>query len=304
MEEAVTALEAGLELATPRGRHTSALLSSPLTVLAALSAVPELRSRPKLTVHCVGSRRIEAASAWSLLLSLAPGLTSVTLIFVGLEVVVPDTQDTRPGLELVHLPPCAYHEYAASPGYTEPDLVAALNCGFILYSSWAASLPAMVRASGAPLVFTEYYEQDCRANLDLVTATLQGAQVSRYLSTPSTAISTHPAGGGGAGGGQEPPPQPGVGARPAGDVGRGGQGQAARHRGQQPRLRRQEAGEQDGGLRGRCLLSIFVSKIKLFKYLICLSISYLYYRFCSQHFSFVDIFWLFSPLSHAENHHN
>ena len=28
------------------------------------------------------------------------------------------------------------------------------------------------------------------------------------------------------------------------------------------------------------------------KYLICLSISYLYYRFCSQHFSFVDIFWL------------
>ena len=177
----MTALEAGLELATPRGRHLSALLSSPLTVLAALSAAPELRSRPRLTVHCVGSRRIEAASAWSLLLSLAPGLTSVTLIFVGLEVVVPDTQDTRPGLELVHLPPCAYHEYAASPGYTEPDLVAALNCGFILYSSWAASLPAMVRASGAPLVFTEYYEQDCRANLDLVTATLQGTQVSRYL---------------------------------------------------------------------------------------------------------------------------
>ena len=181
MEEAVTALGAGLELATPRGRHTSALLSSPLTVLAALSAAPELRSRPHLTVHCVGSRRIEAASAWSLLLSLAPGLTSVTLIFVGLEVVVPATQDTRPGLQLVHLPPCAYHEYAASPDYKEPDLVAALNCGFILYSSWAASLPAMVRASGAPLVFTEYYEQDCRANLDLVTATLQGGQVSTYL---------------------------------------------------------------------------------------------------------------------------
>ena len=68
----------------------------------------------------------------------------------------------------------------------------------------------------------------------------------------------HPAGGGGAGGGQEPLPQPGVGARPAGDVGRGGPGQAARHRGQQPRLRRQEAGRQKGGLRGRYLLSLFV----------------------------------------------
>ena len=61
-------------------------------------------------------------------------------------------------------------QYSASDDYQEPDLVCAFNCGFILYSTWAASIPHMVRSSGAPLVFTEYYQQDCRSNLDLVTS--------------------------------------------------------------------------------------------------------------------------------------
>ena len=43
--------------------------------------------------------------------------------------------------------------------YTEPDLVAALNCGFIFYTSWDSSLDPMLRRTGAPLVFTEYYLQ-------------------------------------------------------------------------------------------------------------------------------------------------
>ena len=33
-------------------------------------------------------------------------------------------------------PPCGYKEYTASANYIEPDLVAALNCGFIFYNSW------------------------------------------------------------------------------------------------------------------------------------------------------------------------
>ena len=71
--------------------------------------------------------------------------------------------------------------------YTEPDLVAALNCGFIFYNSWDSSLDPMLRRSGAPLVFTEYYlqvrppsgqrykifcfyihPQDCQLNLEKV----------------------------------------------------------------------------------------------------------------------------------------
>ena len=52
-----------------------------------------------------------------------------------------------------------YLQYSRSKHYTEPDLVAALNCGFIFYKSWDSSLDSMLRRSSAPLVFTEYYLQ-------------------------------------------------------------------------------------------------------------------------------------------------
>ena len=47
--------------------------------------------------------------------------------------------------------------FKESSRYQEPDLLAALNCGFIFYKSWDSSLDCMVRPSGSPLVFTEYY---------------------------------------------------------------------------------------------------------------------------------------------------
>ena len=59
-----------------------------------------------------------------------------------------------------------YRSYARSKQYLEPDLVSALNCGFIFYTSWDSSLDSMLRKSGAPLVFTEYYQQDCQLNLE------------------------------------------------------------------------------------------------------------------------------------------
>ena len=169
MEEALQMLDPSLSLDTPRGRHVSSQLSSPLTCL--MAAARHLPSpSPRLTVHCVGSRKIETASAWSLLPSLMPGVEKVTIVFIGLECVQPPEDDSHhPCMELIYQPPCPYDEYARSPDYREPDLVCALNCGFILYSSWAASIPLMIRDSGAPLVFTEYYDIDARANLDLVT---------------------------------------------------------------------------------------------------------------------------------------
>ena len=169
MEEALHMLDTSLGLDTPRGRHVSSQLSSPLTCL--MTAAGHIQSPgPHLTLHCVGSRKIETASAWALLASLVPGVQKVTIIFIGLECVQPpEDESPHPNLELIYQPPCPYDEYARSPDYREPDLVCALNCGFILYSSWAASIPLMVRDSGAPLVFTEYYDIDARANLDLVT---------------------------------------------------------------------------------------------------------------------------------------
>ena len=54
---------------------------------------------------------------------------------------------------------CSCSSAVCTVQYTEPDLVAALNCGFIFYNSWDSSLDPMLRRSGAPLVFTEYYLQ-------------------------------------------------------------------------------------------------------------------------------------------------
>jgi len=56
-----------------------------------------------------------------------------------------------------------YHKVARKIG--KADLVVALNCGFIFYRSWDESIPPMLKA---PLAFTEYYEEDCKANLDKV----------------------------------------------------------------------------------------------------------------------------------------
>ena len=46
-----------------------------------------------------------------------------------------------------------------------PDLVLALNCGFIFYKEWDPSMPALIKYPDVPLVFTEYYEQDCQLDL-------------------------------------------------------------------------------------------------------------------------------------------
>ena len=175
MLEALHMLDTCLSLDNPRGRHVSSLLSSPLTCLSALTNHVDLTKSTQLTIHLVGSRKIERSSAWPILLAaLAPRIERIRLIFIGLEVISPDEDDdmswSHPQLEMIHIPPCSYDQYAASEDYEEPDLVCAFNCGFILYSTWAASIPHMVRSSGAPLVFTEYYHQDCRSNLDLVTS--------------------------------------------------------------------------------------------------------------------------------------
>ena len=66
-----------------------------------------------------------------------------------------------------------YHAFAADKavkkaGLAKPDVVTALNCGFIFYKTWDASVPAMLKWAGVPLVFTEYYLQDAELNLEKV----------------------------------------------------------------------------------------------------------------------------------------
>ncbi|XP_059086814.1 uncharacterized protein LOC131883372 [Tigriopus californicus] len=66
-----------------------------------------------------------------------------------------------------------YHDFVNSKAAKKakvawPDAISALNCGFIFYQSWDASIPSMLRSPGVPLIFTEYYLQDCQLNLDKV----------------------------------------------------------------------------------------------------------------------------------------
>ena len=41
----------------------------------------------------------------------------------------------------------------------------ALNCGFIFYNEWDRSLPSLIKYPDVPLIFTEYYEEDCKLDL-------------------------------------------------------------------------------------------------------------------------------------------
>ena len=165
MAEAVTYLKPDISLDSPQGRALSSVISSPLTCNMALPFCPTPTHVP-ITVHLVGSRQIELSSisAWSLL-----NTSRLVLVFIGPECTAPKTPlPSIDGIEYQFIPPCTYADFATSSHFSEPDIVCAFNCGFILYSSWAESIPHMIRQSGAPLVFTEYYLQDCMANLAMV----------------------------------------------------------------------------------------------------------------------------------------
>ena len=60
-----------------------------------------------------------------------------------------------------------YHNWIEKPDLKspKPDVVLALNCGFIFYQEWDASLPSMIKYPNVPLIFTEYYEEDCKLDL-------------------------------------------------------------------------------------------------------------------------------------------
>ena len=84
---------------------------------------------------------VEQAPAWTLLPARLPNLTSVTLVMVGPELggdSLPTSFSLKANNAVVKfsLVKSDYLQYSRSKHYTEPDLVAALNCGFIFYNSW------------------------------------------------------------------------------------------------------------------------------------------------------------------------
>ena len=163
----------------------------PASVLhaASLAGLPggPVSSVSSLVIHLVGARSVEVeqAPAWTLLPARLPNLTSVTLVMVGPELGgdnLPTSFSLKANNAVVKfsLVKSDYLQYSRSKHYTEPDLVAALNCGFIFYKSWDSSLDSMLRRSSAPLVFTEYYLQVITSSQlsSVLTLPLQDCQLN------------------------------------------------------------------------------------------------------------------------------
>eukprot|EP00094_Tigriopus_californicus_P009383 TCALIF_09048-PA protein Name:"Protein of unknown function" AED:0.16 eAED:0.32 QI:0/0.57/0.37/1/0.85/0.75/8/0/553 len=118
-----------------------------------------IRDYTSLTLHVVGARSAESSEVmrWEILAAHLPLLQNLTIVLIG-----PELRDDS-----------TYHDFVNSKAAKKakvawPDAISALNCGFIFYQSWDASIPSMLRSPGVPLIFTEYYLQDCQLNLDKV----------------------------------------------------------------------------------------------------------------------------------------
>ena len=68
--------------------------------------------------------------------------------------------------------------YIKSPSFVQPDVVAALDCGFKFYPSWDASIPSLLPESGAPCVFTEFTLNDTKDNLAKVERLVKDVDVT------------------------------------------------------------------------------------------------------------------------------
>jgi len=178
-------------------RYLTFLYTCPLSVLygieqAGLSSGP-VQEAESLTIHLVGARLAEMRHlvGWEIIALRLPNLKNLHIIFIGDEVATgsfPPTftyksceaQKERPELEVKYTfePPMLYQNYIKSPSFVQPDVVAALDCGFKFYPSWDASIPSLLPESGAPCVFTEFTLNDTKDNLAKVERLVKDVDVT------------------------------------------------------------------------------------------------------------------------------
>ena len=136
---------ASREVSESELRRLSLTYTCPTTVLwGAQVAGLSLATMTSLVVHVVGARRaeVEQAGAWAgLLAARMPKLRAAVLVLVGPEVERGELENTFSlrveQLEVTfRLEKSGYREFTRSKRFQEPDLVSALNCGFIFYKSW------------------------------------------------------------------------------------------------------------------------------------------------------------------------
>jgi len=179
-------------------RYLTFLYTCPLTVLyaaeqAGLSGGRPVDAADSLTIHLVGARvaEIRHLVGWEMIALRLPRLQQLHIVFIGDEVVAGDfpstfsyksneAQKERPELVVRYTfePPQLYQEYVAGPAYSQPDIVAALDCGFKFYPSWDPCIPHLLPGEGVPCVFTEFTLQDTKDNLAKVEKLVSDIEVS------------------------------------------------------------------------------------------------------------------------------
>lgn len=163
-------------------RYTCQLTALYAAEIAGLSGGRKVEDCDSLVLHIVGAREAEVKDVtfWEIWGLRLPNLKNLNVVFIGPELNCPFKskdfcsqspylQAVRPDLKIrytfVHN---TYDGYMDVSCKVKPDLVAAFNCGFIFYTSWDPSLPSMIKYADVPLVFTEYYQEDCGLNLQKV----------------------------------------------------------------------------------------------------------------------------------------
>jgi len=177
-------------------RYLTFLYTCPLSILfgaeqAGLQGGP-VESATSLVVHLVGARvaEIRHLVGWEIIALRLPKLKLLELVFIGDEVACGnfppsfayksnEAQKERPDLQVLYRfePPQLYQDYVTTPGYRQPDLVAALDCGFKFYPSWDPCIPHLLPAPGVPCVFTEFTLQDTKDNLQKVESLVDDVEV-------------------------------------------------------------------------------------------------------------------------------
>ncbi|KAK4544466.1 hypothetical protein LTR36_004357 [Oleoguttula mirabilis] len=169
-------------------------LTMPLTILAALEdAVPGLPSIATLTLHIVGAagKEFRRLKLFEEILHLLPTVEHLRVVLVGPESPgssAGQTGDYEQDIELDCCSTCTangrrrtvtsfqggYHEYAAKPAYTKPDLAVLLHSGRSQahVKEWEPSTRFLVD-SGTRTLCTTYTEREAReetAELDELDA--------------------------------------------------------------------------------------------------------------------------------------
>ena len=108
----------------------------------------------------MGARQAESNDVirWEILAPFLKNLQKLIVVLIGPELgwpypvadftyVTPALSEQRPDLSIRYsFVKQTYHSYVNKrKQFIKPDAVAALNCGFIFYQSWDASIPAMLK---------------------------------------------------------------------------------------------------------------------------------------------------------------